>query len=211
MSRPCPTTTWNARRPLTILLATAVVAASFPARTAWADVPLPPPKSASGSPTLPPPPPPKKKATPAKAETKEPKESKEPAQSGASSGGGGGGGGSSSNRTTAIVLLVVGGVVVVGGTTMLLVGSGVRPDGKSKGAQSDLLVPGAITTTVGLAVAVIGLVLLLRSNNGRLPPLRSLTSEAHPAMRAPTWLAELPSPLTAPLAPTTVPLMSGTF
>jgi len=210
--RPRPPTTWNARKPLAILLSSAIVAASFPG-TAWADVALPPPKASAGaSPSLPPPPPPKKKA-PAKAEAKEP--SREAPASSKSGGGGGGGGASSrsSDRTTAIVLLAVGGVVVVGGTTMLLVGAGVRPDGKAKGGQTGLLVAGAVTTTIGLGVAAIGLVLLLRSNNGRMPPLRSLTSDAHPAMRAPAWLAEAPAPLTLPMTapPLTLPLASGTF
>jgi hypothetical protein len=205
---PRPTTTWNARRPLAILLSSAIVAASFPAGTAWADVALPPPKASSGSPALPPPPPPppKKKAAPAKSEAKEPAK---PAPA-SSSGGGGGGSPRSSDRTTAIVLLAVGGVVVVGGTTMLLVGAGVRPDGKTKGGQTGLLVAGAVTTTIGLGVAAIGLVLLLRSNNGRMPPLRSLTSDAHPAMRAPAWLAEAPAPLT-PVSLVSLPLASGTF
>jgi len=110
--------------------------------------------------------------------------------------------------------------VVVGGTTMLLVGAGVRPDGKAKGGQTGLLVAGAVTTTVGLGVAAIGLVLLLRSNNGHLPPLRSLTSDAHPAMRSPAWFAETPGALGSPGTlgtletlgtPVTVPLASGTF
>ena len=208
--RPRPTTTWNARRPLAILLSSAVVAASFPAGPAWADVALPPPKPASGgSPSLPPPPPPKRKA-PAKSEAKEP--AREAPASSKSGGGGGGGGASSrsSDRTTAIVLLAVGGVVAVGGTTMLLVGAGVRPDGKTKGGQTSLLVAGAVTTTIGLGVAAIGLVLLLRSNNGRMPPIKSLTSDAHPAMRAPAWLGEAPA-TPAATSPFTLPLASGTF
>ncbi|MBL0195552.1 MAG: hypothetical protein IPQ09_15245 [Myxococcales bacterium] len=83
------------------------------------------------------------------------------------------------------MLLVAGGVVVVGGTTMLLVGAGVRPDGKAKGGQTGLLVAGAVTTTVGLGVAAIGLVLLLRSEQRPPAPAEVLTSDAHPPCARP--------------------------
>ncbi len=169
---------------------------------AWADVALPPPpkKTPSGAtPTLPPPPAKKKPDTPAKAAPSEAPASTSGTTASSS--------GTRSDRTTAIVLLVVGGVVTLAGTSMMLFGAGVRPDGKKGGGASDLLVPGAITTSVGLGVGVVGLVLLLRSNNGRLPPLKSLAQD-HPASRAPTWSSDTGPTLGGGLA---LPLTAGVF
>lgn len=90
------------------------------------------------------------------------------------------------------MLLITGGAVTVTGTVMLLLGAGLKPNGKSGGSNTGLLVAGGVTTGVGLTVAAIGLVILLDSNNGRLPSVRSLQLD-HPAVRTPTW-ASLPMP-----------------
>lgn len=86
------------------------------------------------------------------------------------------------------MLLITGGVVTLTGTTMLLLGAGLKPNGKQGGQNTGLLVAGGVTTAVGLGVATIGLVLLLKTNNGQLPPLKSLATD-HPAMRTPTWVS----------------------
>ena len=145
-----------------------------------------------------PPPPPKKKQP---GENPPPKKSDGAGESGS----GGTGNGSSSGasgashagaapvasgksqaRTTAIVVLATGGVITVVGTTMILLGVGAKPSGKQGGSNTGLVVAGGATTVVGLTVATVGLVLLLKSNNGQLPPLKSLTAD-HPAVRMPAW------------------------
>ena len=181
----------NARKGVSILLTSSILAASMPT-IAWADVALPPPPPKKSTPDLPPPPakptgsspdlppPPKKKSTGEGSATKK-------SEGSADSGSSGSSGGKSPERTTAIVLLVTGGVVTVAGTTMLLLGAGLKPSGKKVGGSNGgLLVAGGVTTAVGLTVATIGLVLLLKSNNGQLPPLKSLALD-HPAVRTATW------------------------
>jgi hypothetical protein len=183
----------NARKGVSILVTSSILASSMPT-IAWADVALPPPPPKKSTPDLPPPPtkstgstpdlppPPKKKST---GEGSAPKKSEGSSDGGGSSSGSSGA--KSPERTTAIVLLVTGGVVTVGGTTMLLLGAGLKPSGKKVGgSNSGLLVAGGVTAAVGLTVATIGLVLLLKSNNGQLPPLKSLALD-HPAVRTATW------------------------
>jgi len=152
-----------------------------------------------------PPPPPKKKGSGEGSGAKG--GASEGGGSSGSSGGGGGGGGRSSERTTGLVLLITGGAVTVTGTVMLLLGAGLKPNGKTGGSNTGLLVAGGVTTGVGLTIAAIGLVVLLDSNNGRLPPIKSLATD-HPALRMPTWSALAPP---SPAGPTFMLPLGGTF
>lgn len=173
-----------------------------PPKKSSVDLPPPPPKSGgSGGVDLPPPPPKKKGA----GETS----SKGSSDGGGGSGGSSGGSGRSSERTTGLVLLITGGAITVTGTVMVLLGAGLKPKGNTGGKNTGLLVAGGVTSGVGLVVAAVGLVMILNSNNGRLPPLRSLELD-HPAVRTPTW-ASAPMPGFSNDAPGFVLPLGGTF
>lgn len=179
-------------------------------RVAFADVSLPPPPPKKSTPDLPPPPPPKSSgngSTSGGSDLPPPPKKKGGSTGTAKKEGGeatpvryeGGTRSSPSDgrgdKTLGWVLLVSGGVVTLTGTTMLLLGAGLKPTGKQGGKNTELLVAGGVTTGIGLTVAAIGLVILVKANDGKLPSFKA--EGGAPTLRAPEWAS-----LSTPMAPT---------
>jgi hypothetical protein len=197
----------NARRAVSILVLGAFVSTLVP-RVAFADVSLPPPPPKKSTPDLPPPPPksngggsasggtdlpppPKKKGGSAGSTKKEGSEPPPVRYEGGTRSSPSDGRG---DKTLGWVLLVSGGVVTLTGTTMLLLGAGLKPTGKQGGKNTELLVAGGVTTGIGLTVAAIGLVILVKANDGKLPSFKA--EGGAPTLRAPEWAS-----LSTPMAP----------